>query len=152
MTPHVHARTTALARTTAVAGLVLAAGVAAVASASSASAAPASSSWRHHDAGPGFVQNDALAGNAVVAYDRADDGSLRQAGVFPTGGLGGALEGAVVDHTASQGALTADREHGRLLAVNAGSDSVSVFKARGDRLELRQVVDSRGSFPVSVTA
>src|SRR2546423_4119592 len=148
MTPHVHARTTALARTTAVAGLVLAAGVVAASSAS-ASAAPAG---RHHDAGAVFVQNDALTGNAVVAYDRADDGSLRQAGVFPTGGLGGALEGAVVDHTASQGALSADREHGRLLAVNAGSDSVSVFKARGDRLELRQVVDSRGSFPVSVTA
>jgi 6-phosphogluconolactonase (cycloisomerase 2 family) len=93
-----------------------------------------------------------VTGNAVVAYDRAADGSLHQAGVYPTAGLGGRLTGSAVDHTASQGALTADREHGRLLAVNAGSDSVSVFGVRGDRLELRQVVRSRGSFPVSITA
>ena len=139
-----------LARTTALAGLALAVGVvAAPAASASASAAPAG---RHHDADVVFVQNGALTGNTVIAYDRAADGSLRQAGSYPTGGLGGQLTGSVVDHTASQGALAADREHGRLLAVNAGSDSVSVFRVRGDRLELRQVVRSRGSFPVSVTA
>src|SRR2546423_3487975 len=123
MTPHVHARTTALARTTAVAGLVLAAGVAAVASASSASAAPASSSWRHHDAGAVFVQNDALAGNAVVAYDRADDGSLQQAGVFPTGGLRGPLEGARVDRTAAPGAPPPHPGHRPPLALHARNGS-----------------------------
>jgi 6-phosphogluconolactonase (cycloisomerase 2 family) len=149
MTPHL------LARTTAVAGLALAAGVVAATAASAAPATPAAHAahtGRHHDAGAVFVQNDALAGNAVVAYHRAPDGSLRQTGVYPTGGLGGKLTGAVVDNTASQGALTADREHGRLLAVNAGSDSISVFRVHGDRLQLRQVVSSGGSFPVSVTA
>jgi 6-phosphogluconolactonase (cycloisomerase 2 family) len=35
--------------------------------------------------------------------------------------------------------------------VNAGSDTISVFRVQGDRLRLRQVVPSRGSFPVSVT-
>jgi DNA-binding beta-propeller fold protein YncE len=97
-----------------------------------------------------FVQTNDPAGNSVVAYDRAPDGSLSEAGAYATGGLGGALEGAVVDRLASQGALTLDREGGLLYAVNAGSDTVTVFAVRGDRLQRRQVVPSGGDFPVSV--
>ena len=38
-----------------------------------------------------------------------------------------------------------------LLAVNAGSDTVSLFRiSGGDRLSLRQVISSGGSFPVSI--
>ncbi len=99
-----------------------------------------------------FVQTDNPAGNTVVAYDRSADGHLTQAGVYPTGGLGGVLAGSVVDHTASQGALAFDRGHNLLYAVNAGSDSVSVFAVFGDRLILLQVVSSGGSFPVSIAA
>ncbi len=44
------------------------------------------------------------------------------------------LTGSVVDHTASQGALAFDRRHNLLYAVNAGSNSVSVFAVLGDRL------------------
>jgi len=98
-----------------------------------------------------FVQTDNTSGNAVVAYHRAPDGTLSIAGTYPTGGLGGVLDGSVVDHLASQGSLTYDREHGLLYAVNAGSDTVSVFAVYGDRLALRQVVSSGGTFPVSVT-
>ena len=36
--------------------------------------------------------------------------------------------------------------------MNAGSDTVSVFAAGGDRLALRQVIGSGGVFPVSVAA
>ena len=97
-----------------------------------------------------FVQTDNTAGNAVVAYQRAPDGTLTLAGTYPTGGRGGVLAGSVVDHLASQGSLTYDPEAGLLLAVNAGSDTVSVFGVRGDRLELRQVVWAGGAFPVSV--
>jgi hypothetical protein len=46
---------------------------------------------------PVFVQTDNLAENTIVDYDCAPDGSLRQAGVYQTGGKGGALTGAVVD-------------------------------------------------------
>ncbi len=53
-----------------------------------------------------FVQTDGLSGNQIVAYDRAGNGALTQAGVYSTGGLGGQLTGSVVDHTASQGALS----------------------------------------------
>ena len=95
-----------------------------------------------------FVQTDGLGGNAVVAYDRAPDGSLLQAGTYPTGGLGGALTGSVVDHLASQGSLVSDR--GLLYAVNAGSNTVTVFLIHGDRLIRIETVGSGGAFPVSV--
>jgi hypothetical protein len=86
----------------------------------------------------------------VVAYDRADDGTLSQAGSYATGGKGGVLAGSVVDHLASQGSLTYDRAHDLLFAVNAGSDTIAVFAVHGDRLALRQVVPSFGRFPVSI--
>jgi len=131
-----------------VAGSVLATAGAASA-ASAASGAEAASAW------PGagsavFVQTDNLAGNQVVAYRRAGDGTLSLAGTYATGGLGGQLAGSAVDHLASQGSLGYDARHGLLYAVNAGSDTVSVFAVRGDRLALRQVIGSGGAFPVSV--
>ncbi len=99
---------------------------------------------------PVFVQTDNVAGNQVVAYDRAADGSLTLANTYSTGGLGGVLNGSHVDHLGSQGSLTYDAGHSLLYAVNAGSNTVSVFSVRGDQLILRQVVSSGGSFPVSV--
>ena len=97
-----------------------------------------------------FVQTDNTSGNQVVAYYRAPDGTLSPAGTYATGGLGGVLAGSAVDHLASQGSLSYDPGHGLLYAVNAGSDTVSVFAVNGDRLALRQVLSSGGSFPVSV--
>jgi 6-phosphogluconolactonase (cycloisomerase 2 family) len=97
-----------------------------------------------------FVQTDNPAGNQVVAYHRNADGTLVGAGAYSTGGLGGALNGSQVDHLASQGSLTYDPTQDLLYAVNAGSNSVSVFSVRGDQLALRQVISSGGDFPVSV--
>ena len=97
-----------------------------------------------------FAATDNTSGNRVVAYYRAPDGTLSPAGSYATGGLGGVLAGSVVDHLASQGSLSYDPGHGLLYAVNAGSDTVSVFAVNGDRLALRQVLSSGGSFPVSV--
>ena len=97
-----------------------------------------------------FVQTDSTSGNHVVAYHRAADGTLSPAGSYATGGLGGILAGSVVDHTASQGSLTYDPWHHLLYAVNAGSNTISVFAVHGDRLALRQVLSSGGTFPVSV--
>jgi Lactonase, 7-bladed beta-propeller len=115
-------------------------------------ASPAGASIGHpnHDGHAVFVSTDDTTGNRVVAYDRAGDGTLTQAGSYLTHGLGGSLTGAVVDRTASQGALTYDAAHGLLLAVNAGSNTVSSFSVHGDHLRLEQVVPSGGSFPVSV--
>jgi 6-phosphogluconolactonase (cycloisomerase 2 family) len=99
---------------------------------------------------PVFVQTDNIAGNEVIAYDQGRDGSLTEVGAYPTEGLGGELEGSVVDHLASQGSLAYDAENHLLYAVNAGSGTVSVFAVSGDRLFLQQVIGSGGSFPVSV--
>jgi len=97
-----------------------------------------------------FVQTDNTAGNHVVAYHRAADGTLTPAGSYATGGRGGILAGSVVDHTASQGSLAYDPAHALLYAVNAGSNTISVFSVSGDRLTRREVLGSGGSFPVSV--
>jgi 6-phosphogluconolactonase (cycloisomerase 2 family) len=97
-----------------------------------------------------FVQTDNTAGNQIVAYQRNGGGGLTPAGTYSTGGLGDILNGSVVDHLASQGSLTYDPENQVLYAVNAGSNTVSVFSVRGDALSLQQVIGSGGDFPVSV--
>ena len=97
-----------------------------------------------------FVQTDDPAGNQVVAYSRAANGTLTAANTYATGGLGGVLSGSVVDHLAPQGSLAYDQRHALLYAVNAGSNTVSVFSVRGSHLSLNQVLSSGGTFPVSV--
>lgn len=97
-----------------------------------------------------FVQTDNTAGNQVVAYERSGNGTLTLAGTYATEGLGGALTGSVADHLASQSSLVFDQNNGSLYAVNAGSNTVSVFSVAGTHLSLRQVVSSGGAFPVSI--
>jgi hypothetical protein len=97
-----------------------------------------------------FVQTDNLAGNAIVAYKRSAAGRLTQAGTYKTGGKGGALEGAKVDFTASQGSLALDAEAGLLFAVNAGSDTITEFAVDGTKLTKEATVPSGGQFPVSI--
>jgi 6-phosphogluconolactonase (cycloisomerase 2 family) len=104
--------------------------------------------------GPGsvvWVQTNEPSGNRIVVFDRADDGSLTQTGVHATGGNGGvASPGTESDRLASQGSLVYDSGHSTLIAVNAGSDTVTTFKVHGDRLQGRKVVASGGQFPASV--
>ena len=97
-----------------------------------------------------FVQTNRVDGNSVVVYDRAGDGTLIHAGTYSTGGLGGIAVGAPSDHLASQGSLVYDDAHRLLFAVNAGSDSLSVFRVDGDVLGLEQVLPSGGGFPASI--
>jgi 6-phosphogluconolactonase (cycloisomerase 2 family) len=125
------------------------AATAAVGASSGSPAAAAQPAW----AGPSnavFVQTDAASGNRVEAYSRAADGALTLAGGYATGGLGGALTGSVVDHLASQSSLAYDSAHRLLYAVNAGSNTVSVFAVDGTSLTLRQTISSGGTFPVSI--
>jgi hypothetical protein len=128
-----------------------AAAVAVAAFAAPAASAATNSATDRDSQGAVFALTDNTAGNAVAAYHRAPDGTLTPAGTYATGGLGGVLHGSVVDHTASQGALAYDQARGLLIAVNPGSNTISVFYARGDRLTLSQVLSSGGDFPVSVT-
>ena len=98
-----------------------------------------------------FVQTNEPTGNNVVVYDRASDGQLTRAGTYATGGNGGvAAPGTESDHLGSQGSLVYDAADRLLIAVNAGSDSVSTLSVHGDRLHLESVVPSGGQFPASV--
>lgn len=98
-----------------------------------------------------FVQTNATSGNQIVVYERADSGALMRAGTFSTGGDGGtATPGTQSDHLASQGSLVYDPARRVLIAVNAGSDSVSTLAVTGDGLRLLNIVSSGGAFPVSV--
>ncbi len=143
-------RTTARALLVAGVGLALAAFSAGAASATSA----ATGGDRHHGpkpVGAVFLQNNGAAKNSVTAYNRFADGTLTEGGTFPTGGQGGSEAGAVVDPLASQGGLTYDQRHQLLFAVNAGSNTISVFGVHGAQLQLRQVLPSGGVFPSSVS-
>jgi 6-phosphogluconolactonase (cycloisomerase 2 family) len=92
-----------------------------------------------------FTLNNAVDVNRVVAYARDASGGLSVAASYPTGGKGlGANLG-------SQGALALTANGRWLLAVNAGSNDLSVFSVRDGSLVLTDVVPSGGRRPISVT-
>lgn len=101
----------------------------------------------HAERSPGavYTMSNATTGNRILVLDRAPNGTLTPAGSFATGGLGsgGGL--------GNQGALTLS-ENGRwLLAVNAGSNNLSLFATDDDGLRRVDKAPSGGSQPVSVT-
>jgi 6-phosphogluconolactonase (cycloisomerase 2 family) len=121
------------------------------AQASSASRAEGHHGHHHGNRSLVFVQTNEVTGNRIAVYDRGGHGRLHRVDTVPTGGLGGvASPGTESDHLASQGSLVYDAEHRLLVAVNAGSDTVSAFRVRGGHLHLKSVVPSGGHFPASV--
>jgi 6-phosphogluconolactonase (cycloisomerase 2 family) len=90
-----------------------------------------------------YTQTNDPAGNAVQRFDRAPDGSLTPAGTFATGGVGLATLGG------RQGAVALSGDGRFLYAVNAGSNTLSVFRA-GHDVRLIDTVSSRGVAPASV--
>ena len=99
-----------------------------------------------------FVNTNDPADNAVAVFAAQGNGSLNYLASYPTGGQGGAEQGAAVDKLASEGSVVFDPAGNLVLAVNAGSDSLSVFSLFGDTLSLRQVLPTGGDFPSSVAA
>jgi 6-phosphogluconolactonase (cycloisomerase 2 family) len=102
------------------------------------------------DGGAVFVQTNDPTANAIDVFHRHADGSLTFANSYATGGNGGRAAGSASDPLASQGGLVLVREADLLLAVNAGSDTISVFKVDGDQLHRIQVLSSNGPFPTSL--
>jgi 6-phosphogluconolactonase len=92
-----------------------------------------------------YTQTNAVDGNAVLIYDRALDGRLRPAGSVRTGGSG------TGEGLGSQGAVALSDDERWLLAVNAGSDDVSVFEVQLRGLRLVDRVHAGGTQPISVT-
>jgi 6-phosphogluconolactonase (cycloisomerase 2 family) len=94
-----------------------------------------------------FTETNAVSGNAVVAFARAQDGSLTYAGTFSTGGTG---IGGANDPLASQYSLLLDDDNKFLFVVNAGSNSVSTFRVNGASLSLVGTTGSGGTLPTSL--
>ena len=111
---------------------------------------PSHGGHRHHAQKVLFVQTNQPGGNKIAVYDRHWDGTLSFRATYATGGNGGVAAGAPSDPLASQGSLVTAEDGRVLLAVNAGSDTVSLLAVRGDHLKLREVISSGGSFPASI--
>jgi 6-phosphogluconolactonase (cycloisomerase 2 family) len=123
----------------------------AVSAASIAAVVPAQAAERGDGEGHAvFVQTNALEGNGIAAYHRSTDGTLSYVTTYPTGGQGGRETGSASDPLASQGSLRLVPDAGLLLAVNAGSNTISVFQVDRDRLRLTQVLSSEGPFPTGL--
>ena len=98
-------------------------------------------------AGPGgavFAMSNETAGNRIVAYRRALDGTLTRVHSVRTRGLGIGVD------TDTQGPLRLSNDHRFLYAVNAGSDDISVFAVDGTRLRFMQKIYA-GDQPLAMT-
>jgi 6-phosphogluconolactonase (cycloisomerase 2 family) len=106
-----------------------------------------------------YVLSNLGAGNTVLVYDRAEDGTLTLLQEVSTGGLGsgpGELPPPLPPFPGpipldSQDALIKTQDGRFLIAVNAGSNDLSALEITDDGLKLADKVASGGSFPVSVT-
>jgi 6-phosphogluconolactonase (cycloisomerase 2 family) len=94
--------------------------------------------------GAAFAMTNGSVHNAIVTYKRAVNGALTRVGRVPTHGAG---IGTDLD---TQGALVLANRHRILYAVNAGSDTISVFSVKGTRLTFLQEIYA-GDVPTSVT-
>jgi len=95
-------------------------------------------------AGAVYTESNASAGNQILVFHRAADGTLTPAQVVASGGMG---TGAPL---ASQGAVALGGDGEWLFAVNAGSHSISSFRVHAGGLELMDTADSGGTTPVSL--
>ena len=95
-----------------------------------------------------YVLTNQPTGNAVMVFHRDAAGMLTFAGSFASGGNG---FGSGPDPLGSQGAVVLGEDNRLLFAVNAGSNSISVFAVSGDSLTLLDTVSSGGIEPVSLT-
>ncbi len=112
------------------------------------------------ETGDVYVLTNQSAGNSIMVFHRDAKGVLTLVGdAVPTGGSGngsgqatksGQATVADIAPLASQNSLVLSGDGRLLFAVNAGSNSVSVFAASGDDLTLLNTVLSGGASPVSI--
>ncbi len=102
--------------------------------------------------GTGQVEGAVQGQNWVVSYGRTAEGTLDFIGQFQSGGNGGDFDGGEgLDPLISAYALNKTTDNEFLLAVNAGSASLSVFDIQDDfSLELSDTEGTDGVGPNSV--
>ena len=84
-------------------------------------------------AGAVYAMANGEDSNLVVAYGRNSDGTLELLGSYATGGRGAAFDGGEgLDPLISAYALELTPDNRHLLAVNAGSSTVTVFNVNRD--------------------
>ena len=104
-----------------------------------------------------FSMSNARDGNEIAAFSRAKDGTLTLAGRFDTGGTGSGSFEDVANALvlgSSRGESSPNNLIGAsdlLFAANPGSNSITVFRVKKNKLERVEVQDSGGEKPVSVT-
>ena len=108
------------------------------------------SGWGGHSQKAVFVQTNNTNANRIIVYDRAWDGTLTRVTSYLTGGMGATASGAPQQTRWHHGLADDRRPRPRALAVNAGSNTVSLFRVRGNHLWLKQVIASGGQFPASI--
>lgn len=99
-----------------------------------------------------YVMTNDLERNSILAYNRLYNGTLVRMGSFETGGKGAILDDFDdIDPLFSAYSLIVTPDNRYVIAVNAGSRSVSVFSVRPDfSLRLTSVRTVAGFGPVSV--
>lgn len=99
-----------------------------------------------------YVMTNEFSGNNIVAYGREANGMLTPVGVYPTGGDGAAFDGGEgLDPLISAYALYMTPNNSHVLAVNAGSNTLSVFVVNPDMsLTLTDTQPTRGTGPNSI--
>ncbi|HET9143347.1 hypothetical protein [Actinophytocola sp.] len=104
-----------------------------------------------------FLQSNDERGNEVVAFARGEDGKLREAGRYKTGGVGSgsfqdSAQGIVLGSPNGEASPQHHVDDAQLLFVpNAGSNTISVFRLQENGLELAGQFPSGGETPVSLT-
>jgi hypothetical protein len=129
-------------------GTLLAASIGLLGAATAASASTASASTTSPVVGYTYVDGNTAVANTIDGYARHADGSLTAiaGSPFAAGGVG------LGTGLASQGAIQATQDGRYLLAVDAGSNQISVLRitAGGVPVPVGQPVSSGGIKPVSV--
>ena len=106
--------------------------------------------------GAAYTMSNLPSGNTVIVSAVAAAGDVTYAATVPTGGLGAAvLTGGVstLGNLFSQDSLVVDQTRGLLFAVNAGSDSVSMFTIDARQPTQTTLVATQPTgfgFPVSI--
>ncbi|MGO4883427.1 MAG: lactonase family protein [Bryobacteraceae bacterium] len=94
-----------------------------------------------------YVLTNQATGNSIMVFERDAAGALTYLATYASGGNGA---GTGADPLGSQNSLVLSPDRMLLFAVNAGSNSVSVFAVLGNHLKLLNTASSGGIMPVSV--
>jgi 6-phosphogluconolactonase (cycloisomerase 2 family) len=135
--------------------VVAAAAMAAVALPASAAAKKPAKKAKAKVVGRVYTETNNPSNNQVLVFDRLSNGGLREVQAVDTGGAGGVQFQPGCAPTCpqldTQGEVALTPDGHLLFAVNAGSNSITSFRATHKGLKPVSVVSSQGPFPNSLT-